>query len=215
MYLFNYVRYHVMQLSKDLDQGQFCLVAIVWAIWKAQYDQVYQGNSQAPQFVLNSAISMHQMGESHTKRQLAAETSMAELTGQQPATRYDLHSGWVFSHTRSGRNGVRNSYKQCAGTIWGGIFCTTLTFPKRPWRYYLLEGMKVAVENGIASCTFLTDSMELVKIFNTTRIPVSVDWRAHSETMQVWSIMRAYRGFVCKHIQRERNVMAHKLTNLG
>lgn len=71
MYLFNYVRYHVMQLSKDLDQGQFCLVAIVWAIWKAQYDQVYQGNSQAPQFVLNSAISMHQMGESHTKRQPA------------------------------------------------------------------------------------------------------------------------------------------------
>lgn len=90
MYLFNYVRYHVMQLSKDLDQGQFCPVAIVWAIWKAQCDQVYQGNSQAPQFVLNSAISMHQMGESHTKRQLAAETSMAELTGQLPAANSQL-----------------------------------------------------------------------------------------------------------------------------
>ena len=75
--------------------------------------------------------------------------------------------------------------------------------------------MKAVLKRGFTACVFLADSKNLEKVLSSREVPVSCDWRAHGEVMEIWSLMGRNEGFKLRYLLREDTGIAHNLANLG
>ncbi|KAF3341104.1 Reverse transcriptase-like protein [Carex littledalei] len=79
----------------------------------------------------------------------------------------------------------------------------------------LLMGMRAAAASGIDSCTFLTDSEQLVRVLNNKQTPVNENLLVRTEITGIYSILSQHSCYKCIHIQREGNKLAHDIANLA
>ena len=75
--------------------------------------------------------------------------------------------------------------------------------------------MKGAMDRGITECCFYSDYLQLVQLLVGPQVPISVVWHARRKVLLVWGILTSCQGFNFVFTNREENVLAHNLVNLG
>jgi ribonuclease HI len=57
----------------------------------------------------------------------------------------------------------------------------------------LLQALHYAIDNGIKSCKFFTDSQTLSETVRAWKPPLLVDWRTFKEVFEIWKLLKKRR----------------------
>lgn len=205
----------LMNLWSGLEEHHISYtMLLLWHIWKCRCSTLYAGQKSDPVNTVKAVQAQHHL------IQMAHLLSSKHSTNQTLPVPNQVSSGttvcWVDGSFKEPSDGGVGIVLKNGETLVQYSASYEYAFsPFHMEALALLRGMQTVLLNSIQECLFFTDSAQLVHMLNKGFMPVSEDWRAHLEIMQLWLIMAQHPLFVIYHISRDQNEEAHKLANLA
>lgn len=199
------------------DDMWSAFASTLWSLWRCRNDQIFQG--KVPDFqnfikyyrVINLEISLM---DSQTAIR-GPSTGQSSVTISQLPEIAELTCRVDGSWVEGWMGGAGFVFQKEEELLVYKTARTQVCCALQAEAVALWEALQYAEQEGIGTCTFITDCQVLAQACTDTRPPLEVDWRAHKEIYNIWRKLKQCLGFSCIFMGRGHNDLADSLARKG